>query len=419
LTSYTLTNGSVFALIFNGVTPPSTLNINLTYDSSYKLESIYVPCESIELYKAKLDYRLANIVKCLEEHPILYRYYNGVKQMSFNDGETWVKCYPQISRTVTTSGYVCVGYDKYEEKMVQISTDNGVTWEDTGQLERGNLIESNSADCGYVPPTPPTPADYSKQCLTFEAIDDCSFKFSGRTTAHTVSYSLDSGATWNVPSANTQSIRYVNVQAGNKVMWKEHFYAAAGGKIGQFSVTNGGRFNIEGNIMSLYNEDNYSGATTITQSNYFQDLFSGCTTLIYATNLVLPATNLSSTYYCYQRMFKGCTAMVTSPKTLPAMNLGVDSYSQMFSGCTSLTAAPELPATTLTSGCYDYMFNSCSSLNYIKALFTTTPSSTYMSNWVNGVASSGTFVKNSEATWTSSCGVSTYPCNWTITDNSN
>ena len=47
-------------------------------------------------------------------------------------------------------------------------------------------------------------------------------------------------------------------------------------------------------------------------------------------------------------------------------------------------------------------------------MFTTEPSTSYMNNWVNGVASSGTFVKNSAATWTSSCGVSTYPCDWTV-----
>jgi hypothetical protein len=60
------------------------------------------------------------------------------------------------------------------------------------------------------------------------------------------------------------------------------------------------------------------------------------------------------------------------------------------------------------------MFYGCFKLNYIKAMFTTTPSTSYMNYWVNGVASSGTFVKNSAATWTSSCGTSTYPCNWTV-----
>ena len=86
----------------------------------------------------------------------------------------------------------------------------------------------------------------------------------------------------------------------------------------------------------------------------------------------------------------------------------------MFQGCTSLTTAPELPATTLATYCYYSMFQGCTSLNYIKAMFTTTPDTYYMNNWVDGVASSGTFVKNSAATWTSECGVSTYPCNWNV-----
>jgi hypothetical protein len=68
----------------------------------------------------------------------------------------------------------------------------------------------------------------------------------------------------------------------------------------------------------------------------------------------------------------------------------------------------------LADSCYSGMFQNCPRLNYIKAMFTTTPSSAYMQNWVSGVASSGTFVKNAAATWTTSCGISTYPCNWTV-----
>ena len=85
----------------------------------------------------------------------------------------------------------------------------------------------------------------------------------------------------------------------------------------------------------------------------------------------------------------------------------------MFSGCSSLTTAPELSATTLVNNCYRYMFNGCSKLNYIKALFTTTPSSSYTSNWVSGVASSGTFVKNKNATWNVT-GTSGIPSGWTV-----
>jgi hypothetical protein len=59
------------------------------------------------------------------------------------------------------------------------------------------------------------------------------------------------------------------------------------------------------------------------------------------------------------------------------------------------------------------MFNGCTSLNYIKAMFTTTPSATYTYNWVNGVASSGTFVKNSAAQWNVT-GNDSIPTGWTV-----
>lgn len=85
----------------------------------------------------------------------------------------------------------------------------------------------------------------------------------------------------------------------------------------------------------------------------------------------------------------------------------------MFKYCTSLNTAPELPATTLTSKCYWGMFDNCQNLNYIKAMFTTTPSSSYTSNWVKDVAANGTFVKNSAATWnvTGNDGI---PSGWTV-----
>ena len=37
-------------------------------------------------------------------------------------------------------------------------------------------------------------------------------------------------------------------------------------------------------------------------------------------------------------------------------------YNSMFRGCTSLTTAPSLPATTLAASCYSYMFNGCTSI---------------------------------------------------------
>ena len=152
-------------------------------------------------------------------------------------------------------------------------------------------------------------------------------------------------------------------------------------------------------------------ATTLSESCY-RNMFTNCTSL--TTAPALPATTLAD--YCYDSMFSGCSSLTTAP-VLPATTLVDNCYYYMFSGCTSLTTAPELPATTLATRCYNQMFSGCSSLNYIKAMFTTTPSGSspnyYTSDWVQGVAASGTFVKNSAATWnvTGDDGV---PYGWTI-----
>ena len=148
-------------------------------------------------------------------------------------------------------------------------------------------------------------------------------------------------------------------------------------------------------------------ATTLADDCY-SSMFEGCTSLTSAPTL--PATTLADD--CYVSMFKGCASLITAPQ-LPATTLVDYCYFSMFYGCTSLTSAPTLLATTLTSSCYSQMFDGCTNLNYIKAMFTTTPSDYYTRNWVRGVASSGTFVKNSAATWTTT-GVNGIPDGWTI-----
>jgi hypothetical protein len=98
---------------------------------------------------------------------------------------------------------------------------------------------------------------------------------------------------------------------------------------------------------------------------------------------------------------------------LSATTLAENCCYAMFSGCTSLTTAPTLPATTLVTYCYKFMFNGCTSLNYIKAMFTTTPGEGYTDSWVYNVASTGTFVKNSAAAWTTRGGHG-IPNGWTV-----
>ena len=89
----------------------------------------------------------------------------------------------------------------------------------------------------------------------------------------------------------------------------------------------------------------------------YADMFYGCTSLTQAP--ALPATTLAMG--CYYEMFYGCTSLTQAP-TLPATTLENSCYASMFYGCTSLTQAPALPATTLANYCYDSMFYGCSKI---------------------------------------------------------
>lgn len=165
-----------------------------------------------------------------------------------------------------------------------------------------------------------------------------------------------------------------------------------------------------GNCNSLVYGDNASISSKLSVGKALRYLFKGCDKIVSVAPNFLPSMILEEN--CYQGMFEDCTSLTTAPE-LPATTLADSCYSNMFYGCSSLTTAPELPATTLASNCYIFMFNGCSKLNYIKAMFTTTSSSLYTYYWVLGVASSGTFVKNKNATWDVT-GVSGIPSGWDV-----
>ena len=69
-------------------------------------------------------------------------------------------------------------------------------------------------------------------------------------------------------------------------------------------------------------------------------------------------------------------------------------YKYMFYGCTSLTKAPELPATTLANYCYAYMFYGCTGLK-----ISATQSTEYPTAW--RIPSSGT-ISSTAIDWSNS-----------------
>lgn len=361
-------------------------------------------------YTASTEYVTPNVSLCL--HPFEVHYGKESPIPPVEPIYQWVE-----------DGFMCDNFDKYVQEKKQVSYDEGTTWQDTGETRKGALIEEKSADCGYIPPTP-------KNYLTFVAVDNCQFKFSG----NGITYSVDDGETWN--TLNYAELSPV-VPAGSKIMWKGTLTTTARSGIGTFAGT--GRYEVEGNPMSLIYGDDFEGQTSLASTERaFAYLFERDANLINAENLVLPATVLSrQAYYymfsyctaltkapkelpatelgnmCYYNMFAHCTSLTDIPSVLPATTLKESCYAAMFAWCSNITTAPELPATTLVNLCYNGMFNYCTKLNYIKAMFTTTPSDSYTSNWVNGVASTGTFVKNRAASW-SVTGTNGIPEGWTV-----
>ena len=110
-------------------------------------------------------------------------------------------------------------------------------------------------------------------------------------------------------------------------------------------------------------QDNWQFANVTFEANQFvmtgKIAASGnINTLLKADGSVLDLTGRD---YCYDNMFNGCTSLTQAPE-LPATTLARSCYSMMFYNCSSLTQAPELPATTLANYCYDNMFNGCTSL---------------------------------------------------------
>ncbi len=132
----------------------------------------------------------------------------------------------------------------------------------------------------------------------------------------------------------------------------------------KFSITGSGTVAASGSIMFLLDQEE---SITIPSSYCFSRMFEGCTSLTSAPDL--PATTLAD--HCYSMMFWDCTSMTAAPE-LPATTLATYCYSTMFNGCTSMTAAPELPATTMANFCYCRMFEGCTNLTAAPELPATT-----------------------------------------------
>lgn len=264
-----------------------------------------------------------------------------------------------------------------------------------------------SEECEYTGTEPAT--DYDEEYLTFNVLTSgtISWKALGSGAAKTIEYSKNNGS-WTSLAA-TSAGATISVEQGDKVRFRGSNTTYCASNKNNYSGFEGGTatYNIEGNIMSLVYGDNFAEQTTLPSNWIFCSIFKK-SNVISAENLILPADTL--TYACYRAMFSNATSLEVPP-ALPATVLADYCYWYMFENC-AITTAPELLAETLTAYSYGYMFTGCSNLNYIRCLAKTKSATSCLQNWVNNVAATGTFIKDSNTSW--STGISAIPVGWVV-----
>ena len=239
--------------------------------------------------------------------------------------------------------------------------------------------------------------------LTFKATQDGStVKLTGYISYTYFQTSTDGGNTWADYSGNTA----ITLNTGDEVSFRTKANRTSSQSYQEhFSFQMTGKIEAWHNVMSLYRTNDFATYESVVEGA-FVGLFEGCTSLTKAP--ALPATTLAK--HCCLKMFKGCQSLTEAPE-LPATTLSEDCYSNMFDGCQSLTKAPELPATTLDRFCYWEMFSGCSKLNEVRIAATTTGYNALI-NWLKDVSATGDFYCDPNATIFPT-GTSGIPEGWT------
>ena len=175
---------------------------------------------------------------------------------------------------------------------------------------------------------------------------------------------------WTNKTGNTLTLANVGDKVYFRAKTENQTIGSTKSNYYQFKMT--GKIAASGNIQTLLKAD---GSRTDAPAYCYYNMFSSCSSLTSAPEL--PATTLANS--CYSSMFSRCSSLTQAPD-LPAITLASYCYSNMFSSCSSLTQAPALPATTLANSCYHTMFSNCSKLTQAPDLPATTLASSCYSN---------------------------------------
>ena len=346
------------------------------------------------------------------------KYYKEKEQVSHDGGITWDdtgdvrkgELYEQNSPDCGTyrwqqadDEFICEGAIKYYKQYKQFSDDGGQTWNTVypAETRKGDIMHYGSAECLGISATT---SDY----LTFYAVDNCTFHCNWAWA-----YSIDGGEwiNYTVPSVIPAP---VSVPSGHTISMRIPPDSQYGLEL---SSNTNGRYIAYGNAFSACMEIDGVNWDTVTPTSSPRWIFrsdSSRNGLTDASMLLLPAKNISDNMY--ENMFRGCSNMVLPPKVLPATVLKGCCYEEMFYDCRSMIESPILPAATLVRRCYYGMFVSCSSLKKVTCLATDrTQTSDGSAGWLSGVGNSGVFYKNSLMNQWTIAG-NAIPQYWTVRD---
>ena len=210
--------------------------------------------------------------------------------------------------------------------------------------------------------------DYSLIPLTLECVKAGTITINCTSGVnHTIEYSRDGGTTWTQLSISTTATTLGNDFAiGDTVQIRNvsinYTNPGSNSKHSQFGGT--AKFNVYGNILSFISAD----LTMVNLINaQFYYLFASSKVLS-AEHLIIPFMTLTDA--CYRGMFK--SSSITVAPELPATSLATDCYYEMFNNCKSLTAAVNLMATSLATRCYKDMFMNCTHLTTCQSILPAT-----------------------------------------------
>lgn len=172
---------------------------------------------------------------------------------------------------------------------------------------------------------------------------------------------------------------------------------------------------VGGNIMSLLYGSSFDGTQTTLPNYAFTKLFYGNTILTDASELVIPAAIINSG--AFRSAFSGCTALTAAPDMTAAIRIATSGMEGMFYNCSALTTVPDLSnvinvmnqgmsgtfqnCTSLTScdlssmtsignNSLYYTFSGCTSFNAVDIRSMTTWDTTKSQYWLQNVAATGT-----------------------------